>query len=44
MMRDAISANSDPGDMRNKFDIVTYGRGKTGPHIMIALTDLLMVG
>ena len=31
MMRDAITFNSDPGDMRDKFDIVTYRGGKTGP-------------
>ena len=44
VMSDAITANSDPGDVRNKFNIMTYRGGKTGQHITMALTDLLMEG
>ena len=49
MMSDAITTNSDPvttilRDVKNEFDIVTYRGGKTGPHITMALTDLIMNG
>ena len=44
VMSDAITVNSDPGGMRNKFDIVTYRGGKTGPYITMALTDRPMEG
>ena len=44
VMSNTITANSTLGDRRKKFNIETLRWGKTGPHITMALTDLLMEG